>query len=63
MEDAVYFMDCLAYLWAICYILWSFGIFFLFWYAVPRKILQPNPTNPIQSMYVVSIIRCKNIIH
>jgi hypothetical protein len=26
---------------AICFILWSFGTFFLFWYVVPRKIWQP----------------------
>jgi hypothetical protein len=26
---------------AVCYILWSFGIFFLFWYIAPRKIWQP----------------------
>jgi hypothetical protein len=26
---------------AIWYILWSFGIFSLFWYFVPRKIWQP----------------------
>jgi hypothetical protein len=31
----------LVYIMAIWYILWSFGIFSLFWYVVPRKIWQP----------------------
>jgi hypothetical protein len=30
-----------VYSMAIWYILWSLGIFFLFWYVVPRKIWQP----------------------
>jgi hypothetical protein len=25
----------------IWYIMWSFGMFFPFWYVSPRKILQP----------------------
>jgi hypothetical protein len=32
--DLVYFVD-------IWYIMWSFGMFFPFWYVSPRKILQP----------------------
>jgi hypothetical protein len=38
----VYFTYCpLVYFVVIWYILWSFGIFSPFWYAVPRKIWQP----------------------
>jgi hypothetical protein len=29
--------------------LWSFGIFFPFWYFVPRKILQPLSTISLQN--------------
>jgi hypothetical protein len=31
---------------SIWYILRLFGIFFTFWYAVPRKIWQPCPEQP-----------------
>jgi hypothetical protein len=31
----------LVYFVTIWYILWSFGIFFPFWYIVPRQIWQP----------------------
>jgi hypothetical protein len=30
-----------VYFVAIWYILWLFGIFFLFWYVVPLKLWQP----------------------
>jgi hypothetical protein len=35
------FYGYFAYFVAIWYILWLFGIFFSFWYVVPRKIWQP----------------------
>jgi hypothetical protein len=35
------FYDHLVYFVAIWYNLWTFGIFFPFWYVVPRKIWQP----------------------
>jgi hypothetical protein len=49
MEDVGLFYGHLVYftaIWytyivAIWYILWLFGIFTPFWYAVPRKIWQP----------------------
>jgi hypothetical protein len=31
----------LVYYMGIWYIMWEFGIFFPFWYFVPRKIWQP----------------------
>jgi hypothetical protein len=31
----------LVYFVALWDILWLFGVFFLFWYVVPRKIWQP----------------------
>jgi hypothetical protein len=33
----------MVYCMAIWYILWSFGIFYPFWYDVPRKIWNPAP--------------------
>jgi hypothetical protein len=37
----VHFNGHLAYFTSIWYIFWPFGIFFPFWYVVPRKIWQP----------------------
>jgi hypothetical protein len=49
MEDVGIFHEHLVYVFdghlvhymTIWYILWPFGIFFPFWYVVPRKIWQP----------------------
>jgi hypothetical protein len=41
MEDVGIFHGHLVNFTAIWYILWTFGIFFTFWYLVPRKIWQP----------------------
>jgi hypothetical protein len=35
------FFSYMILVMAIGYILWSFGVFFLFWYIVPRSIWQP----------------------
>jgi hypothetical protein len=37
----VYFTAICYTLWPFGIILWFFGIFFQFWYVVPRKIWQP----------------------
>jgi hypothetical protein len=41
MEDDVIFYGHLVQFLVFCYILSTFGIFFPFWYFVPRKIWQP----------------------
>jgi hypothetical protein len=41
MEVVGLFDGDLVYFTNIWYILWLFGIFFPFWYVVPRKIWQP----------------------
>jgi hypothetical protein len=41
LEDVGIFRGHFVYFTAKWYILWSFGIYFLFWYDVPRKIWQP----------------------
>jgi hypothetical protein len=41
MEHVGIFYGYLVYFVFIWYILWLFGIFFPFWYVVPRKIWQP----------------------
>jgi hypothetical protein len=41
IEDVGIYYGHLAYVTAICYVLWSFGAFTPFWYVVPRKIWQP----------------------
>jgi hypothetical protein len=40
-EDVGTLYGHLVYFTAIWYIIWPFGIFFMCWYFVPRKIWQP----------------------
>jgi hypothetical protein len=43
---------------AVWYSLWSFTIFFLFWYFGPRKIWQPRAgTNPMIVGYSTAAVR------
>jgi hypothetical protein len=42
-----YIYGQLAYITAIWYILWPFGIFLPFWYVIKRKIWQPCSRGPI----------------
>jgi hypothetical protein len=46
-----------TYFMAIWYILWSFGIFFPFWYVVPRKIWQPCFPLRFSSEKLISVVR------
>jgi Zn-dependent protease with chaperone function len=42
LKMLIYFMAISSmYFTAKWYILWLFGVFFLFWYVLPRKIWQP----------------------